>query len=132
MDLGGKLYKIPGSNRMVIFLSPGRYNFSATIPGFAGKTGTTTSPTTTATACPATTCRSSRTRSVASEPELFRGDAIPDSYSRRANEYAGATHCHCHSASADGNRDAGPAYAYGNAAAAYRDADAVRDDDRAE
>jgi hypothetical protein len=41
LDLGGKLYKIPGSNRMVIFLSPGRYNFSATIPGFAGKTGTT-------------------------------------------------------------------------------------------
>ena len=41
LDLSGKLYKIPGSSRMVIFLVPGRYNYSGTIPGFAGKTGTT-------------------------------------------------------------------------------------------
>ncbi len=41
LDISGKLYKIPGLSRMVIFLSPGRYNFSGTIPGYAGRTGAT-------------------------------------------------------------------------------------------
>jgi hypothetical protein len=41
LDISSKLYKIPGSGRMVIFLAPGRYNFSGTIPGYAGRTGAT-------------------------------------------------------------------------------------------
>ncbi len=39
LDIGGTVYKIPGSGRMVIFLSPGHYTFSASVAGHAGKSG---------------------------------------------------------------------------------------------
>ncbi len=41
LDIGGKFYKVPASSRLVIFLPPGRYTFSATIPGYAGGNGIT-------------------------------------------------------------------------------------------
>lgn len=40
-NIGGKLYKIPAYGRMVIFLSPGKYTFSASAVNFAGKSGST-------------------------------------------------------------------------------------------
>jgi hypothetical protein len=40
-DLAGKVYQIPASGRMVIFLSPGHYNFSASAINYAGRAGTT-------------------------------------------------------------------------------------------
>ena len=39
LDIGGTVYKIPGSGRMVIFLSPGQYTFSASVGGHAGRSG---------------------------------------------------------------------------------------------
>lgn len=39
-DIGNNLYRIPPKSKLVIFLSPGRHNFSATVPGYNGKTGT--------------------------------------------------------------------------------------------
>lgn len=39
-DIGNTLYRIPPKSKLVIFLSPGRHNFSATVPGYNGKTGT--------------------------------------------------------------------------------------------
>jgi hypothetical protein len=44
IDIGGKQYKIPGSGRGVIFLSPGHYTFSFSVVGLAGKTGATDIP----------------------------------------------------------------------------------------
>ncbi len=41
LDIDGKVYKIPGSGRMVIFLSPGHYTFSASVAGHAGRSGAT-------------------------------------------------------------------------------------------
>jgi hypothetical protein len=41
LDIGSRLYKIPGLGRMLIFLSPGHYTFSLTIPGYRGYTGAT-------------------------------------------------------------------------------------------
>ena len=41
LDIGGKVYKVPGSGRMVIFLSPGRHTFSASVAGHAGRSGAT-------------------------------------------------------------------------------------------
>lgn len=39
LDIGGTVYKIPASGRMVIFLSPGHYTFSASVGGHAGRSG---------------------------------------------------------------------------------------------
>jgi len=39
-DIGGKFYRVAPNDKLVIFLPPGRYNFSATIPGYAGANGT--------------------------------------------------------------------------------------------
>jgi hypothetical protein len=41
LEIGGKFHKIPGFGQIVIFLPPGRYTFSATIPGYAGGSGVT-------------------------------------------------------------------------------------------
>lgn len=41
LDMGGKVYKIPGSGRMVIFLAPGRYQYSVSVSGHAGRNGAT-------------------------------------------------------------------------------------------
>jgi hypothetical protein len=41
LDIGGVVYKIPGAGRMVIFLSPGRHTFSASVAGHAGRSGAT-------------------------------------------------------------------------------------------
>jgi hypothetical protein len=38
-DIASKLYKIESNNSLVIFLAPGKHTYSATIPGFTGKTG---------------------------------------------------------------------------------------------
>ncbi len=40
-NIGGKLYKVPAYGRMVIFLDPGNYTFSASAINFAGKSGST-------------------------------------------------------------------------------------------
>lgn len=39
-DIASKLYKVPPKGKVIIFLPPGRHNFSATVPGYNGKTGT--------------------------------------------------------------------------------------------
>ena len=39
-EISGKLYRVPGNGKTVIFLPPGTYNFSATIPGFSGISNT--------------------------------------------------------------------------------------------
>jgi hypothetical protein len=41
LDIGSQVYKIPGSSRMVIFLLPGHYTFSASVAGHAGRSGAT-------------------------------------------------------------------------------------------
>ena len=38
-DIESKLYKIKGNSSQMIFVSPGNHTYSATIPGFAGRSG---------------------------------------------------------------------------------------------
>ena len=40
-DLGDKVYKVPPYSRMIIFLAPGRYNFSASAASYQSKSGST-------------------------------------------------------------------------------------------
>jgi hypothetical protein len=40
LDIGGKVYELPPSSRMLIFLPPGRYNFTMSDPGHNGRNGT--------------------------------------------------------------------------------------------
>lgn len=44
LNIADTLYKIPGSGRGVIFLSPGRYTYSASVLGHAGRSGATVIP----------------------------------------------------------------------------------------
>lgn len=39
-DIGNTLYRIPPNSKAIIFLPPGKHNFSATVPGYNGRTGT--------------------------------------------------------------------------------------------